>query len=78
MKNNIDLSELYEQRLLLFIEDYPQSNEYRHLIFTKEQYKQISDTISSFTKISQEEDTETCEITASDAIYKLPDLQHHL
>lgn len=73
----MDLTQLYETRMLIFIETGPQTNKYRQVIVNNDQFKAISDIIS--TKIDAGKDKlgeyETMEIELSDEIYPLADLQ---
>ena len=69
-------TELYEQRLLVFIETEPQSGEYQQLLLNGDEFKRLSDTIG--TKVQDpdlREDFETLQINLSDDLYKLPDLK---
>lgn len=67
---------LYEQRLLVFLETEPQSNEYNQVYLTKEQFKKVSDSIC--VPAPQEivrKGIEIVKVEASEEIYFLPDLQ---
>lgn len=69
----IDKYTLYGTRLLVFLEDSPQSNKYRQVILTPEQFKDFSNSIG--TVVNKDGDDEDVEMTLSDKIYTLPDLQ---
>ncbi len=43
----ITMSDLYNVRLVCFIEESPQSNKYFQLLFTEDQFKEVSKTIES-------------------------------
>lgn len=69
----MELKELYTQRTLIFIEEEPQSNKYRQVILTPEEFKRVSDNLG---RIASEADgIEQIEINLSDEIYTLPDLK---
>lgn len=77
MKYNqpIDTELLYEKRMLIFIEEEPQSNEYRQVMFDKNQFKKISDAIlSPIYEDKARDGFEICAVNLSDDTYRLPDL----
>lgn len=69
----IDKYTLYGTRLLVFLEDAPQSNQYRQVILNGSQFKRVSDAISNV--VSRNGDEEDVEIEMSLDTYLLPDLQ---
>lgn len=75
METKIDLTDLYERRLLVFIETKPQSNLYNQVLLTPEQFKNISDN-TGVKKPSNKlkEGFELFETHISEEEYKLPDL----
>lgn len=72
MEHQIDKYTLYGIRLLVFLEDDPQSNIYKQVIFTPEHFKKVSDAVCG--SEATEEEEEEVEITMSVDTYKLPDL----
>lgn len=70
---NIDKYELYNTRLLVFLEVAPQSNNYQQVLFTQEEFKKTSETIGNVVLV--EGDDLTVAMNLSTEIYKLPDLQ---
>lgn len=66
-------TELYERRVLVFMEEEPQSNKYRQIGFTKETYKNLTSSLGKV--ISTEGEGENREVEMSDELYELPDLQ---
>lgn len=69
----IDKYTLYGTRLLVFLEDAPQSNEYRQIWVNEKQSKAVSDAVCAVQ--SREGDDELVMIQMSEETYKLPDLQ---
>lgn len=69
----IDKYTLYGTRLLVFIEDAPQSNEYHQVHLNETQFKRVSDAISNV--VGRNGDDEDVEVEMSIDTYKLPDLQ---
>lgn len=69
---HIDKYDLYKTRLLVFLEEDPQSNKYRQIILTAEQFKNMSDAVC--TVESRIGDDEEVTMRLSDEIYTLPDL----
>ena len=67
-------SEVFNTRLLVFLEDRPQSNEYRQIFLNAEEFKKMS---SSIGKVVGKEPNgnDTVEFRYSDEIYSLPDLR---
>lgn len=68
----IDDTVLYGTRLLVFIETEPQSNKYRQLMLTPEEFKNVSFSIGKVT--SKVGDEEQVEVKMSEKIWELPDL----
>ena len=73
MEKQISEYDLYGLRLLAFNETEPQSNQYRQVILTEEQFKAFSDAVC--TVHGREGDKETVSLQMSEEIYTLPDLQ---
>ncbi len=69
----IDKYTLYGTRLLVFLEDSPQSNQYHQVRLTPAQFKVVSDSISNV--VGRNGDDEDVEIEMSVDTYTLPDLQ---
>lgn len=69
----IDKYTLYGTRLLVFLEDSPQSNQYHQVILNPTQFKRVSDAISNV--VGRNGDDEDVEMELSVDTYKLPDLQ---
>jgi hypothetical protein len=69
------ISAFYTTRLIILLEDSPQSNKYRQLILTPAQFKVISDVIGAqFETISKEKGRFIQKIKVADDITtKLPD-----
>ena len=67
------MDELYERRLLVFLETEPQSNKYNQIFLTPEQFKIISS--NTGTKISNNLEYEEYSTLLSTTEYLLPDLQ---
>lgn len=67
--------ELYSIRTLVFQETEPQSNKYKQIIFTPEEFKRTAETIGKIIKKSTDEShIDIIEVTLSDEVYMLPDL----
>ncbi len=66
-------NELYSQRLLIFIETEPQSNIYKQLLLTGEEFKKI--TMNIGTVKGKKGRIDVVEINESDETYVLPDLK---
>lgn len=60
--------------MLVFLEVEPQSNQYRQVLLTPEQFKKISDA-SVHRTIEQRGNDSICEHRLSNEIYTLPDLE---
>lgn len=77
-QNNIawaDLSDLYTIRMLVFIEDTPQSNKYRQVRFTKDQHKLFSDAIAKiFPNPNDPTNTFRIQLATSTKTFSLPDI----
>lgn len=73
------MEELYQQRMLVFIENEPQSNEYEQLIFTQKQYKELTNFISKLYGIEgiTMDGLEVIDMKSSEETYTLPDLRNH-
>lgn len=69
----IDKYTLYGTRLLVFLEDSPQSNQYHQIHLTESQFKRVSDSVCDVK--SRNGDDEDVEVEMSIETYKLPDLQ---
>lgn len=75
----VDLTDLYTQRLLVFLESGPQSNKYRQMILGPEEFRRVSDVLMEV----MEATGKTVEVGGrlveirnyklSDETYKLPD-----
>lgn len=63
--------EIYSTRMLIFIEDEPQSNQYHQLILTEDEFKKTAMTIGRVVKTGE---VETVELQESEELYTLPDL----
>lgn len=70
-------TQIFEQRVLIFMETAPQSNKYNQVYLTPEQFKKVSDTICSIVKTDVElrDGIEAVSIVTSQEEYTLPDLQ---
>jgi hypothetical protein len=71
----IDPYELYGTRLLVFLEEEPQSNKYRQILLTKDEFKKLS--LSIGTVVEQDGADQTVEMHMSEDLYTLPDLPEH-
>lgn len=71
MNNEIDYTDLYGVRTLVFIETEPQSNKYCQVLLSPEMFRNMTDTIS---KKLTEGEMEEREIKTSEEEYTLPDL----
>lgn len=72
----MDLTEIYETRMLIFLETEPQSNKYNQIMVNQEQFKIISDVISTITDEAMiAPNIESREIKLSEEVYELPDLK---
>ncbi len=69
----IDKYTLYGTRLLVFLEDAPQSNQYHQIYLNKKQFKRVSDAVSNV--VARHGDDEDVEVEMSIDTYPLPDLQ---
>lgn len=73
----MDLNELYETRMLVFMETSPQSNKYNQVMLTPEQYKAVSGEISTLISVDKENpNKEIRELDLSEEVYTLPDLNN--
>lgn len=71
----IDISDLYVERLLVFLETAPQSNMYRQVVLTPEQFKKVSDAVVTVVEERNAEGMESVMINMSEQTYPLPDLK---
>ncbi len=71
--NQVDKYTLYGTRLLVFLEEGPQSNQYHHVHLNPQQLKMVSDAIC--TVVDRQGDEENVTVEMSVETYKLPDLQ---
>ena len=69
----IDKYTLYGTRLLVFLEDSPQSNQYHQIHLNEKQFKRVSDAVSNV--VAKHGDDEDVEVDMSIDTYPLPDLQ---
>lgn len=65
--------EIYSQRLLIFIETEPQSNQYHQILLNDEEFKHVSMNIGTI--VEKKRDKEIVKIEESTEIYTLPDLK---
>lgn len=68
--------EMYGTRLLVFLEETPQSNKYRQVLLTKEEFKKMSLSVGEPTG-KEEGGNDVVEMQLSDDLYDLPDLTEH-
>jgi len=64
--------QIYGIRLLVFVEDAPQTNTYRQVLFTPEEFKRTSLSIGTVTEKNGHK--EVIELQMSEETYTLPDL----
>lgn len=72
----IDIADLNNKRLLVFIEDEDKPNEYHQVIFNQEHFKKVSDAVVGDSPRNTEgmrEGHEQIELLQSEKTYKLPD-----
>ncbi len=67
---------MYGTRLLIFVEEDPQSNKYRQVLLTPEEFKKASMNLGTVTGML-DDNTENVELQMSEELYDLPDLQQH-
>ncbi len=72
---SFDFGAFYDKRLLIFLEIEPQSNKYRQIILTPEEFKNTSLTLGKV--VEQKGTSSVVELEESDEIYNLPDLKAH-
>lgn len=66
--------ELTENRLILLLEQEPLTNKYNQLVLNEEQFKQVSNLISSFfTKVGEQNKIETILIKLYEENIELPE-----
>jgi hypothetical protein len=63
----VNYDDLYKLRILVFIENEPQSNLYRQVILSPHQYQSVSSSIG--------EGGTPLKVLASEDLFKLPDLE---
>jgi hypothetical protein len=82
-----EISELFSQRCLVFMETEPQSNKYNQVILSKEQFKKVSYAIIStfdpeehpeLEEVELRDGMEIVNIELSEEEYTLPDLQQNI
>lgn len=79
MEPQLNIKELYSCRMFLFIEEAPQANRYKRVLFTREQYKSISLKLKEL--FSQEKhncdipDCDGIELEVADETVVLPDVE---
>lgn len=66
---------MYGTRMLVFIEEEPQSNKYRQVLLNAEQFKKVSDSIIKIEKQADENGQEIVSFDQSEESYTLPDLK---
>lgn len=69
------MSQLYHVRMLIFVEEEPQSNKYRQVILSPEQLRAVSDAIAVNKQAFNNGKQRSIEVQLSDQVFKLPDLQ---
>ncbi len=77
MITELRYTDIYEQRILVFMETKPQSNEYNQVILTPKAFKGMTEAISRRTGKTLAPGIEETLIDTSKAKYKLPDLKSH-
>ncbi len=74
LNNEISIeSDIFGTRLLIFIEESPQSNKYRQVFLNEEEFKKVSFSIGDV--VSEDDGIETVIYKQSEEIYDLPDLR---
>lgn len=79
-KLKLDTKELYKIRLVVLLEEEPQSNKYRQVMLNPGEFKKVSDVVHS---IGEKEENHNCgnpdcdglQLVLSDRIITLPDIQ---
>lgn len=66
---------LYGTRLLIFLEDKPQSNKYHQVLLTLDEFKKASMMIG--TVVEEKGHKQIVELQMSEELYDLPDLEEH-
>lgn len=74
MKEEINYSDLYGVRVLIFMETEPQSNKYVQVILSPEMFKNMTETICVKTGNVVREGVDETKIKTSEEEYTLPDL----
>ena len=69
----IDNSVLYGKRMLVFLEEEPQSNNYRQVCLTSEEYKNIALSLGTIQELKEEQKKVKLELSEDE--YQLPDLK---
>ena len=75
MSQELDYTEFYGLRVLVFMETAPQSNKYHQILLTPKMYKEMTATICRPTGKMVREGVEEQSIQTSEEEYALPDLQ---
>lgn len=70
-----DTSGLYISRLLVFVEESPQSNLYRQVMLNPVQFKKVSDAVVTVEKPQDKDGIEQVSFNQSEELYTLPELQ---
>lgn len=73
-KHSIPLADLYEQRVLLFVETASFTNKYRQIYLTEDQYSKMTEYLMSIFPKEQKGDKIVIKTTESNEIYDLPDV----
>ena len=73
----MDIEQIYEQRLLVFMETEPQSGKYNQVLLDSESFKKVSYSIAGEPETDEnlKPGMEVVEISLSEEEYTLPDLQ---
>lgn len=71
----MDIKSLYTTRLLVFMEDKPQSNQYRQVFLSPEEFKAVSFSIGTITGEKNSYGDEIVDLQLSSELIKLPDLK---
>lgn len=70
----IQSTDLYGTRVLVFMEEEVDTNRYRQVLLTPEEFKRVSDQIGRVTKQFSDGYQEV-ELSLSEEVYELPDLK---
>lgn len=74
-RDHIPLGELYQQRVLIFIETDSFTNKYRQLYLNQEQYNILSNFLMQLFPIKEEGKMKFIQFEHSKKIFTLPDVQ---